>query len=905
MAERLKGADMNDLGSKSTDFIHEDHFLRRISNNIDRLRLLQYDEDVCRRLGKNKDASDIFKEASRLYSSVEAFCVHENAPPIIGFMGHFNSGKSSLINAILRHYGHTENEMDVGDHPTTKALHFITHRDNVRFIDGLTTLNHGLNVVIHKVDIDQLKGVILLDTPGSGEIDATLEWVVYGYLMLCSRLVHAISQMNPIDYTQLPLVKIYFKEIDFLQVYYTITFSDNFRYDHDSRTSSENFNSDRWVDFVSKEICTLHQVRDAVGSRKIISPESFFPVDNLRDYGIARVADSLCSVEADAHDVTKMFNGKLSVFDRRGYSLHQALSHIVKENIRRWNEDAKDSEKYASEYERGIRDDQKHIADIIFGNAVTDFLQMKENAQKNQPRPFVISGLWISTPDRRQDIGAAIEDVVEGLIYDVKLCVPTDDRILIDRGEYARQIGIYFDNNGPVDDPNLKQEFPTLRKTWGGELSPSLVDVDEKLRIAAKRIISNARTEISQIIEETNGRRSSLRDRVLKHETIGQAFLRIDAVKADMHKTCLHRLDFLGLFAQAVTHLGQYDISAEIDAADELVGSGAAFTQDEKITITQTIIDTAFSEIDRYRSDFEGARRSLHKDILDTPVVSHDVLPLMTQSVGGEAETLSVTIKGVLDRETQEASKREQYLAERLRGKVEDIVATAFSDNKISIASSRRKLRAIIALVSVAAIAVISNTLLAKFIYMLTNDEFIKGYSLNIIAGIAVSCALVYAAKFLIMLRGGGCQVIKYHDLKIKVDRLCEEYKVSDITSGDIGRVEGAVRDSVASSLKFNLCIVEGDDVDAVFSNIMNVRSRLNLIESDFRSQVSSFFMNSIGFWQKSAVVSERLGSIYYDLLKNRMEPSRGVVRSISDQLERIYKSIDDIGPWSSKPASK
>ena len=64
---------------------------------------------------------------------------------LVGFLGHFSSGKSSLINALLG-ISNDENpgyKRDVGLHPTDSGITLITHRDHAKLVSksGYTAID--------------------------------------------------------------------------------------------------------------------------------------------------------------------------------------------------------------------------------------------------------------------------------------------------------------------------------------------------------------------------------------------------------------------------------------------------------------------------------------------------------------------------------------------------------------------------------------------------------------------------------------------------------------------------------------------------------------------------------------------------------------------------------------------
>ena len=117
---------------------------------------------------------------------------------LVGFLGHFSSGKSSLINALLG-IANDENpgyKRDVGLHPTDSGITLITHRDHAKLVrkSGYTAIDSV--EVVHGPASGFLEHATLVDTPGLGNEAAEHE-AVARFLHLCHVLVITIDGRRP------------------------------------------------------------------------------------------------------------------------------------------------------------------------------------------------------------------------------------------------------------------------------------------------------------------------------------------------------------------------------------------------------------------------------------------------------------------------------------------------------------------------------------------------------------------------------------------------------------------------------------------------------------------------------------------------------------------------------------
>lgn len=118
---------------------------------------------------------------------------------LVGFLGHFSSGKSSLINAILGASSAVDGpgyKRDVGVHPTDTRITLIAHPSHARSAKTSPYSAIGDVDVVHGPDLDFLKNATLVDTPGLGN-EAAEHDAVTRFLHLCHVLVITIDGRRP------------------------------------------------------------------------------------------------------------------------------------------------------------------------------------------------------------------------------------------------------------------------------------------------------------------------------------------------------------------------------------------------------------------------------------------------------------------------------------------------------------------------------------------------------------------------------------------------------------------------------------------------------------------------------------------------------------------------------------
>jgi predicted GTPase len=133
-----------------------------------------------------------------VYSSAEDIQSGKSGVRLVGFLGHFSSGKSSLINALLDvKKGETPGYARKTDsHPTDTGISFITHQNDVDEVRNRKITSVQKISVIHGPSMDFLKSRILVDTPGLGN-EAGEHELAEKILHLCHVVILTIDGSLP------------------------------------------------------------------------------------------------------------------------------------------------------------------------------------------------------------------------------------------------------------------------------------------------------------------------------------------------------------------------------------------------------------------------------------------------------------------------------------------------------------------------------------------------------------------------------------------------------------------------------------------------------------------------------------------------------------------------------------
>ncbi len=258
----------------------------------------------------------------RVIRSIEQYLNKQKDLRYIGLVGHYSSGKSSTINALLDLDG-TDKERETGLNPTDKVITLLTHPANS---GSLILMNkEGVAVPIRSEFIDhhELKGLVLADTPGSGDPDVINE-LVQDFLPVCDILFYFIAASNPIDQADLPLLEQKDRSLPFIPLVFVVTRADEFRRDRTTPFSSENIDEARVKDFLGKLIARL---RNSIRSEEIVS-EHFLFIDNLVGYNIDTLRKKMFTAAAsmDSAMFVKIHSHKVAFYQR---AVNEIFDHFL------------------------------------------------------------------------------------------------------------------------------------------------------------------------------------------------------------------------------------------------------------------------------------------------------------------------------------------------------------------------------------------------------------------------------------------------------------------------------------------------------------------------------------------------------------------------------------------------
>jgi len=259
----------------------------------------------------NIDSENNYVLLKRLERSIDQFLKRDKNLFYIGFLGHYSSGKSSTINSLLELRG-GQHERNENINPTDDQITLITSQQNSEQVVRLIRSGQ-VPVVISSVEGNVfLIDKVVMDTPGSGD-PAILEEIVRDSLPLCDLIVYCISAANPLDNSDIPLLREKESNLQEIPTLYVITRGSEFKKDILAPLSSINIDEPNCHQSLS---LLAARMREAVNTIQL-TYEDFIIIDNKENYNIELLFDKITAfVDPNYQNIISLHSHKVDFFVR-------------------------------------------------------------------------------------------------------------------------------------------------------------------------------------------------------------------------------------------------------------------------------------------------------------------------------------------------------------------------------------------------------------------------------------------------------------------------------------------------------------------------------------------------------------------------------------------------------------
>ena len=278
----------------------------------------------------NASSFDNEKLLGRLIRSLEQFVNKEKDIIYVGFVGHYSSGKSSTLNSLLE-LDNTNHRRETGLNPTDTAITLITDPQNSNSMILMSREEKSVPVRASLIDNDLLKGLVIADTPGSGDPQIVNE-MIQDFLPICDCILYFISSANPIDQADLPLLSQKSQKLPFIPVKYIITRTDEFIKDRQQPVSDTNIDQQKKDLFTGRLLSRINQIIKPEQA----SPDDLIFIDNNAPYHIDLLKHTLVNEigHLDSDEMIRIHSYKLDYYSKNFKHIFDYFLKITDDQIR-------------------------------------------------------------------------------------------------------------------------------------------------------------------------------------------------------------------------------------------------------------------------------------------------------------------------------------------------------------------------------------------------------------------------------------------------------------------------------------------------------------------------------------------------------------------------------------------
>ncbi len=255
-----------------------------------------------------------WKHLENAVQSIDDIRNNRTGLAFVGVLGHFTSGKSSLINALLE-IGKDETpgyKRKVGPHPTDKSITLICHQDK-RDVLARNTLSSIENIqIVHGPRLHFLEDIVLVDTPGLGDSEAEYD-LAERFLHLCHVIIITVDGMVPFADTasDFELLSKAINKLGDVPKIFAVTKSMNFLTHRkgDYATDWDGSKADAFWDEAKARIASDPRFKSAAHDLGTI-PVVF--VDSVDGYNIEKLKNTFIPVTTDPGQRSRIYRAQVN-----------------------------------------------------------------------------------------------------------------------------------------------------------------------------------------------------------------------------------------------------------------------------------------------------------------------------------------------------------------------------------------------------------------------------------------------------------------------------------------------------------------------------------------------------------------------------------------------------------------
>ena len=267
----------------------------------------------------------------RIVASIPQLISQDGTVALVGFLGHFSSGKSTLINALLgiKSGENPPYRRKTGEQPTDRGISLTTHPKNFEAVRRQFTFGDSTLSVIEGPVLPMLECMTLVDTPGLGDDPNEMDLVVK-FLHLVHVLVLPVHSRTPFADSEkaFDLLNVAFNELADVPKIFVITNAATFLtsrkgdFDKDwDRAGADKF----WNETITRLLAD----KRVLARRNELTSTPVIHVDSIEEFQVDKVRDMLLPIVTSAEQRSRTDRARRNyVFRRAALSLRHLEKYI-------------------------------------------------------------------------------------------------------------------------------------------------------------------------------------------------------------------------------------------------------------------------------------------------------------------------------------------------------------------------------------------------------------------------------------------------------------------------------------------------------------------------------------------------------------------------------------------------
>jgi predicted GTPase len=832
------------------------------------------------------------RQLVRLRKSLEQYAERQAALTYIGLVGHFSSGKSSLINAVLGLNADSGSARPTGLHPTDKWITLLTHGDNAEALVAGAGIG-SMTIRIQTIASDFLKHLVLADSPGTGD-PHLIEEMARDFLPMCDLVLFLFSAASPLDETDLPTLRELHKRLPFIPMLFVVTRADELRKDKVVQLSEDNFDRSKASEFLAEAISRISRI---LGNNQY-SPSDFLLVDNVTGFGIEALKLELMRRADPFNPLSRMtiHGHKVHFYLTAARELSNVFAEFLDSKLSDLRAMVSLAERNIREYNRGVEISNNHLTKSWFDR----YTALQDHRRKAHERPSDLPALTTvlnemkliaeAETKARQSLSFYSESAAESVAAHVRRTEFSQISNALDSARRDLKKRSTFDGLGAFDHGLGAIEIAWRLDTVGLIPSRDLARSSASVREATRDTIESGAGSARRFL---NTLTTVLTERAVVdecHEVVKSAEASLDFDLGTYFKN-------VHVYRTGVFSMGSKEMIAKLGISEELSKRETEFTDEDKESLISQAKEALFPSVAATLAATTTRMRELCDRLppidvrlksirIDAPP---SVLDQLSEPVTKSSQDLKSELTVALQRETDQ-------LIDHAQTKISSILSVAIDNYDKAIAeASRRRLHTYGFTAGIISVMTAAITTTYGYLKHPVGQSVLAVVFWGVIAGLVAN--------------GIGFGIVWFRDNFPETKRRINETQLASLASqvdcaiktitsdhsfSCLEKTSLSSRVSAAYSNTLSSLTKDGwqSEADLQFTALKEIYHELTSIRAEYLQAIEDLVVVFSGFFEDSEKNLGTLRSISQQIKDRAIQPSFDLLAQTSNELANLLSQI-------------